>query len=144
MKGKEGLIFFHFKKNKNLEACGAWVFFFLHFLLLFYYLEVFFVTFCLFWKGKVGHEFFLSFFLFLNLGSGCGFSFSHFFIFLILEGERGAWVYYYYYYYLKFYICKGEGRRAWVYLFIYYLLFYFYFILLSHFYLLKGGGWHGL
>ncbi len=73
--------FFTFFKKKILKGVGRG-FFFLHFLLLFYYLEVFFVTFCLFWKGKVGHEFFLSFFLFLNLGSGCGFYFFTFFYFV--------------------------------------------------------------
>jgi hypothetical protein len=48
--GERGDAFFSFLKKNNLEGGGAGVFF-LHFLLLFYHLN-FFVTFCLFSKGK--------------------------------------------------------------------------------------------
>ncbi len=50
LKGKEGILFSSFFFIKNLEGGGARVFF-LHFLLLYYYLN-FFVTFYLFSKGK--------------------------------------------------------------------------------------------
>jgi hypothetical protein len=76
------MIFFHFKKNKILKGVVRGFFFSFTFCYSFIIWNFFLVTFCLFWKGKVGHEFFLSFFLFLNLGSGCGFYFFKLFYFL--------------------------------------------------------------
>jgi len=63
LKGEEGMVFFSLQKKKNLEG-GKGVghgFFFLHFLLLFYYLEVF-GYFLFIFEAEGGHQFFFIFF----------------------------------------------------------------------------------
>jgi len=103
-------------------------FFFLHFLLLFYYLEVF-CYFLFIFEAEGGHEFFWVFFNSWIGEVDVGFTFLHFYIFLILEGERGAWVFIFLIFFFKIlHLKRGMGSG-----FIYSLFFIIIYILLSHF-----------